>query len=56
MTLKRILGEDHPHIQKLTLSTALAQAAQKGEQKLPLQYAKYTRVFDEPGEGVLPPR
>ena len=35
-TLRRVLGEDHPHIRKLTLSTALAQAAEKVEQKLPL--------------------
>ena len=34
-TLRRVLGEDHPHIRKLTLSTALAQAAGKVEQKLP---------------------
>ena len=39
-TLRRILGKDHPHIRKLMLSTALAQAAGKVEQKLPLQYAK----------------
>ena len=35
---------------------ALAQAAEKVEQKLPPQYAKYTKVFEEPGEGELPPR
>ena len=28
-TLRRVLGKDHPHIQKLTLSTMLAQAAEK---------------------------
>ena len=50
------MGEDHPQIRKLTLSTALAQAAKKVEQKLPPQYAKYTKVFDEPGEGELPPQ
>ena len=55
-TLRQVLGENHPHIRKLTLSTALAQAAEKVEQKLPPQYAKYTKVFDEPGEGELPPR
>ena len=35
---------------------ALAQAAEKVEQKLPLQYAKYAKVFNEPKEGELPPR
>ena len=55
-TLRRVLGEDHPHIRKLTLSTALAQAAGRVEQKLPPQYAKYTKVFDEPEGGELPPR
>ena len=55
-TLRRVLGEDHPHIRKLTLSTALAQAAGKVEQKLPPQYAKYAKVFDEPKGGELPPR
>ena len=55
-TLRQVLGENHPHIRKLTLSTALAQATEKVEQKLPPQYAKYTKVFDEPGEGELPPR
>ena len=34
---------------------ALAQAAKKVEQKLPPQYAKYAKVFDEP-KGELPPR
>ena len=38
------------------LSTALAQAAEKVEQKLPPQYAKDAKVFEEPGEGELPPR
>ena len=47
-TLQRVLGEDHSHIRKLSLSTALAQAAEKVEQKLPPQYAKYAKVFDEP--------
>ena len=51
VTLQRVLGENHPNIQKLTLSTALAQAAEKVEQKLPLQYTKYTKVFDEPKDG-----
>ena len=55
-TLHRVLGENHPHIRKLMLSTALAQAAEKVEQKLPPQYAKYAKVFNEPGEGELPPR
>ena len=54
-TLLRVLGKDHPHIRKLTLSTALAQAAQKVEQKLPPQYAQYAKVFDEPKGGELPP-
>ena len=34
---------------------ALVQATKKVEQKLPLQYAKYAKVFNEPGEGELPP-
>ena len=55
-TLRRVLGRDHPHIQKLTLSTALAQAAKKVEQKLPPQYAKFAKVFNEPEAGELPPR
>ena len=54
-TLHRVLGKDHPHIRKLTLSTALAQAAEKVEQKLPPQYARYAKVFDEPKGGELPP-
>ena len=54
-TLRRVLGKDHPHIRKLTLSTALAQAARKIEQKLPPQYAKYAKVFDKPKGGKLPP-
>ena len=54
-TLCQVLGESHPHIRKLMLSTALAQAAKKEEQKLPPQYAKYTKVSNEPGEGELPP-
>ena len=54
-TLLQVLRKDHPHIQKLTLSTALAQAAEKVEQKLPPQYVKYARVFDEPKGGELPP-
>ena len=53
-TLWKVLGEDHPHIQKLTLSTALAQAAGKVEQKLPLQYSKYAKVFDKPKDRKLP--
>ena len=55
-TLWRVLGEDHPHIRKLTLSTVIAQAAEKVEQKLPPQYAQYTKVFDKTGEGELPLR
>ena len=55
-TLRRILGDSHPYIQKVTLSTSLAQATQKEEQQLPPQYAEYAKVFDEPGEGQLPPR
>ena len=54
-TLCQVLGKDHPHIQKLTLSTALAQATERVEQKLPPQYAKYTKVFDEPKGWELPP-
>ena len=54
-TLQRVLGEDHPHILMLTLSTALAQATEKVEQKLPPQYAKYTKVFNEPKDRELPP-
>ena len=56
MKLKEILGKDHYLIRKMTLSTALAQEAQKIKQELPPQYAHYARVFEEPGEGVLPPR
>ena len=55
VTLRQVLGENHPHIRKLTLLTALAQATEKVEQKLPPQYAKYAKVFKEPGEGELPP-
>ena len=54
-TLRQVLGKDHPHIRKLTLSMALAQAAERVEQKLPPQYAKYAKVFDEPKGGELPP-
>ena len=54
-TLLRVLGKDHSHIRKLILSTALAQAAGRVEQKLPPQYAKYAKVFDEPIGGELPP-
>ena len=54
-TLRRVLGESHPLIRKHMFSMALAQAAKKVEQKLPPQYTKYTKVFDEPGEGELPP-
>ena len=35
---------------------ALAQATERVEQKLPPQYAKYTKVFDKPKGGELPPR
>ena len=55
-TPHRVLRKDHSHIQKLTLSMALAQAAERVEQKLPPQYAKYTKVFDEPKGGELPPQ
>ena len=44
-TLCQVLGDDNPHIRKLTLSMALAQATEKVEQKLPPQYAKYAKVF-----------
>ena len=43
-TLLWVLGKNHPHIRKLTLSTALAQAAERVEQKLPPQYTKYVKV------------
>ena len=52
-TLWQVLEENHPHIWKLTLSMALAQATEKVEQKLPPQYAKYAKVFNEPGDGEL---
>ena len=55
-TLHQVLGKDHPHIQKLSLSMALAQATERVEQKLPPQYAKYAKVFDEPKGGGLPPQ
>ena len=55
-TLLRVLGKDHPHIRKLTLSTALAQATKRVEQKLPPQYAKYAKVFEAPKGRELPPR
>ena len=54
-TLWWVLGENHPHIQQLMLSTTLAQAVEKVEQKLPPQHAKYTTVFNEPHDGRLPP-
>ena len=54
-TLQRVLGEDHPHIWKLMLSAALAQVAEKVKHKPPPQYAKYTKVFDDPKDGKLPP-
>ena len=31
-TLRQMLGEGHPHVRKLTLSTVLAQATEKVEQ------------------------
>ena len=55
-TLCQVLGEEHSHIQKLTLSTTLAQATEKVEQKLPPEYAQYAKVFDEPMGGKLPPQ
>ena len=54
--LLQVLGKDHPHIRQLSFSTALAQAAERVEQKLPPQYAKYAKVFDKPKGGELPPR
>ena len=54
-TLHQVLGRNHPYIRKLMLSMALVQAAEKVEQKLPPQYAKYAKVFDEPKGGELPP-
>ena len=53
---RREFGEGHPYIQKLTLSTALAQAVEKVKQKLPPQYSWYAKVFDEPKAGKLPPQ
>ena len=50
------MGENHPKVQKLTLSTAFAQATEKVEHKLPPQYAKYAKVFEEPKDGKLPPQ
>ena len=38
------------------MSTTLAQAAEKVEQKLPLQYSKYAKAFDKPKDGKLPPQ
>ena len=35
---------------------ALAQAAEKVELKLPPQYAKYAKVFNEPRKGELSPQ
>ena len=37
------------------IEAIVTQAAEKVEHKLPLQYAKYAKVFDEPGDGELPP-
>ena len=37
------------------LSTILAQAVEKVEQKLPPQYAKYAKVINKPKNGILPP-
>ena len=54
-TFQQVMGENHLDVWKLTLSTTLAQAAKKVEQKLPPQYAKYTRVFDKPKDRKLPP-
>ena len=34
----------------------LAQATEKVETKLPPQYTQYTKVFEEPKDGQLPPR
>ena len=53
---QQILGENQPSVGKLTLSTSLAQAAEKIGQKLPLQYAQYAKVFDELKAGKLLPR
>ena len=50
------MGENHPEVQKLMLSTALTQAVGKVEYKLPPQYANYAKVFNEPKDGKLPPR
>ena len=49
------VGRRPPPHPKLTLSTTLAQAAEKVKQKFPPQYAKYAKVFDEPKDGKLPP-
>ena len=45
-TLRRVLEEDHPHIRKLTLSMALAQAAEKVE---------YLRLVVRNGEVLMDP-
>ena len=42
-------------IQKVTLSTEIAQFFKKEEVKLPPQYAQWKEVFDEPPDGELPP-
>ena len=54
--LRRTLGNNHPYIRKVTLSTTLTQEAQKGEVKLPPQYKEYAKVFNKPTKGQLPPR
>lgn len=46
--LQWVLGDNHLSLRKLTLSTTLAQAAKKVEQKLPPQSAQYAKVFNEP--------
>ena len=40
---QKILRENHPSIRRLTLSMSLAQATAKVEQKLPPQYAQFTK-------------
>ena len=52
----KILGENHPSIRRLILSTSLAQATAKVKHKLPPQYAQFAKVFNEPKAGKLPSR
>ena len=53
--VKKTISFDDEHIQKTTLSTELAIAAQKEEITLPPQYAEYADVFSERTFDILPP-